>query len=58
MLEVNRASHEWWRSLSINEMKKLSKKYYPQHIWTFISDTPSLVRTIHEQTIDMTIDIP
>jgi hypothetical protein len=41
--------HAWWRSLSINEMKAYAKKYYPEHIWTFVCDTPSLAKEIYEK---------
>ena len=54
-------SQKWWSGLSINQMKELTRKYYPDpHItWSFISDTPGLVEDIYqkESQIDMADDM-
>ena len=44
-------SQKWWSSLSINQMKELTRKYHPNpHItWAFISDTPGLVEDIYQK---------
>jgi len=44
-------SQKWWGSLSINEMKALTRKYYPNpHItWSFINQTPGLVEDIYQK---------
>lgn len=52
-------SQKWWSSLSINQMKALTKKYYTNVTWAFVSDTPGLVEDIYqkESKIDMADDI-
>lgn len=42
---------KWWGSLSINEMKELTKKYYSNsHItWSYINQTPSLIEEIYQK---------
>ena len=44
-------SQKWWGSLSINEMKALTRKYYPDpHIsWVFINQSPGLVAEIYQK---------
>lgn len=44
-------SQKWWGGLSINQMKELTRKYFPNpHItWTFVSDTPSFVEDIYQK---------
>ena len=45
---------KWWNSLSINEEKELTRKYYPNpHItWTFICSTPSFIEDIYKKEIN------
>jgi hypothetical protein len=45
-------SHTWWRSLSINEMNALAKKYYPDVSGPFVSQTPSLVYNIYQNEVN------
>ena len=42
-------SQKWWGNLSINQMKELTSKYYPDsHItWAFVNDTHGLVEDIY-----------
>jgi len=44
-------SRKWWSELSINEMKALTKKYFPEpHMnYSFVNIVPSLVFSIYEQ---------
>jgi hypothetical protein len=44
-------SQKWWASLSVNEMKEMTRKYYPDpHItWSFVNQTPSLVEDIYQK---------
>jgi len=44
-------SQKWWSALSINEMKALTRKYYPDpHItWSFINDSPSFIDDIYQK---------
>ena len=46
-------SQKWWGSLSINEMKELTRKHHPNpHVtWSFINQTPSLVEDIYMKEI-------
>ena len=42
---------QWWKNLSINQMKTLTRKYYPnQHItWSFINQTTGLIEDIYSK---------
>jgi uncharacterized Zn finger protein (UPF0148 family) len=44
-------SQKWWSSLSINEMKALTRKYYPDpHItWSFVNQTPPIIEDIYQK---------
>jgi hypothetical protein len=44
-------SQKWWGSLSINEMKELTRKYYsdPHITWSFINDSPSFIEDIYKK---------
>jgi len=49
---MNKEKHNaqtWWASLSINEMKELSKKYFPSFHWTTVNILPSFVLEIYEK---------
>jgi hypothetical protein len=47
--EKKKKSQVWWASLSINEMKQLSVKYFPSCSWTMVNVTPSFVLKIYEK---------
>jgi hypothetical protein len=42
---------KWWSSLSINQMKELTRKYYsdPHSTWSFINETPGLIEDIYQK---------
>ena len=42
-------SQKWWGSLSINQMKEMAKKYFPNVSWSFINQMPSLVDDIYQK---------
>jgi hypothetical protein len=49
MLDEKEESQKWWSSLSINEMKEMTKKYFPNVTWSFINDTPGLIDDIYQK---------
>jgi hypothetical protein len=51
MPDEKEESQKWWGSLSINEMKALTRKYYtdPHITWSFVNQTPSLVEDIYQK---------
>jgi len=42
-------SQKWWGSLSINQMKELTKKYYSNVTWSFVNEEPGLIENIYNK---------